>query len=79
MLLEAQNELKKQQSLLETFIDSIPDIIFYKDVNKTYITCNKALANLVNKDKDYIIGKKIQRLIFSYYKLINVKNLIKKS
>lgn len=58
ILLEAQNELKKQQSLLEIFIDSIPDIIFYKDVNKTYITCNKALANLINKDKDYIIGKK---------------------
>ena len=38
ILLEAQNELKKQQSLLEIFIDSIPDIIFYKDVNKTYIT-----------------------------------------
>lgn len=58
MLLEAQEELKKQQSLLEAFIDSIPDIIFYKDVHKTYITCNKSLAKLIQKDKKDIIGKK---------------------
>ena len=58
MLLEAQEKLKKQQSLLEAFIDSIPDIIFYKDVNRTYVTCNKALAELIQKDKKDIIGKK---------------------
>lgn len=58
VLLETQGALETQKSLLELFIDSIPDIIFYKDVNKTYVTCNNALAKLVNRDKAEIIGKK---------------------
>lgn len=57
-LVQTRDELETQKSLLELFIDAIPDIVFYKDLDRNYITCNNALAKLINKPKQQIIGKK---------------------
>lgn len=54
---KAQIELKKHQDLLQTIIDSIPDLIFYKDINSNYLGCNKAFEKYTNKSKEEQIGK----------------------
>lgn len=54
---KAQLELKKQQDLLQTIIDSTPDLIFYKDINSNYLGCNKAFEKYSNRSKEEQIGK----------------------
>ncbi|NEP78159.1 MAG: response regulator [Okeania sp. SIO3B3] len=53
----AQQELRKERKLLRALIDSIPDIIFYMDVNGTYLACNKAFEQYLDKSREEIIGK----------------------
>ncbi|MGL6174743.1 MAG: PAS domain-containing sensor histidine kinase, partial [Cellulosilyticaceae bacterium] len=57
-LIETREELETQKSLLELFIDSIPEIVFYKDRERNYIVCNDALAKLIDKPKEEIIGRR---------------------
>ncbi|MCL2440582.1 MAG: ATP-binding protein [Treponema sp.] len=50
-------ELKLQTSMLTTLFDSIPDIIFIKDMNFRYIQCNKAFLDFFGRKKEDVIGK----------------------
>jgi len=46
-------EFEKKESLLKSLINSIPDLIFYKDKNSVYLGCNKAFeafTGIVEKD-----------------------------
>ena len=51
------SELGLQTALLHTMLDSIPNIVFCKDLNSTYTLCNKYMIDFFNLDKDDIIGK----------------------
>ena len=44
-------ELSKQHSLLNALMESIPDLIFYKDLDGVYVDCNNAFEKFINKDK----------------------------
>ncbi len=37
-------------------IQEIPDLVFYKDANFTYLGCNRAFANFVGKSQSFIQG-----------------------
>jgi PAS domain S-box-containing protein len=50
-------ELSTQHSLLNALMESIPDLIFYKDLDGVYVDCNNAFEKFINKDKLDIIGK----------------------
>lgn len=50
-------EFKRQISSFSALLDSFPDIIFFKDINGTYIGCNNGLVELLEKSKEDIIGK----------------------
>lgn len=50
-------ELGHERSLLRSLIDSIPDIIFVKDVLGTYIVANEAFSKLLGRPTDDILGK----------------------
>lgn len=54
-----KNELrfKETVSQLSGVINSLPDIIFYKNTNGEYINCNKAFENYFNIKEHSIIGK----------------------
>ncbi|MHC1774239.1 MAG: cache domain-containing protein [Lentimicrobium sp.] len=52
----ALKALEKEQSLLRSLIDSIPDFIFFKDVNSNYVGCNKAFADFLGMTEKSIIG-----------------------
>lgn len=46
-------EFEKKESLLKSLINSIPDLIFYKDKNSVYLGCNKAFeafSGIAEKD-----------------------------
>lgn len=53
----ATEEIQKQNGLIRALLDSIPDLIFYKDPNGTYLGCNPAFSNLMGRPRAQIIGK----------------------
>jgi diguanylate cyclase (GGDEF)-like protein/PAS domain S-box-containing protein len=56
---QIKKELTYQYSLLESVIDTTPDLIFYKDYlnqDGKYIGCNKAFCSFIGKSKDEIIN-----------------------
>lgn len=42
---------------IDTFIELIPDIAFFKDVEGRYLHCNQALLDFMNISRDKIINK----------------------
>ncbi|MDZ4133556.1 MAG: diguanylate cyclase [Dethiobacteria bacterium] len=53
----AEEEIKQQAGLIAVLLDSIPDIIFLKDINGVYKSCNSEFARHVGRSKDQIVGK----------------------
>ncbi len=49
--------LNEERNILQSIIDSIPDIIFYKNMNLQYIKVNKQFTNFINRDIEQIVGK----------------------
>ncbi|MCW8895558.1 PAS domain S-box protein [Sulfurimonas sp.] len=83
---EAQNEIVRLKELYDNVVDSVDNLIFVKDVNSVYITCNKAFEKTLGKSKEQIIGKidyelfskdtadafrKHDQIIFSHNKIIS--------
>lgn len=54
---QSAQDLAKELTAITTLMDSIPDIIFYKDLNGVYRGGNKAWARLAGKPLGQIIGK----------------------
>jgi two-component system sensor histidine kinase/response regulator len=53
----AEREKKRQEATLSSLINSISDLIFYKDGDGRYIGCNSAYAALVGRPREEIIGR----------------------
>jgi PAS domain S-box-containing protein len=53
----AEAEIRRQSGLIHSLLDSIPDIIFFKDTRGVYIGCNPPFAEFVGKSREEIIGK----------------------
>jgi len=56
----AQEEANYRYKMLDTVINTTPDLIFYKDYVKEdgkYIGCNNAFTTFVGKSKEELIGK----------------------
>ncbi|MEW6289669.1 MAG: PAS domain S-box protein [Thermodesulfobacteriota bacterium] len=49
-------DLQNACSLLKSLVDSIPDLIFYKDTRGAYLGCNRAFARFVGHPEEEIIG-----------------------
>ena len=56
--LRALHERKRQQATLQCLIDSIPDRVFYKDLNGRYMGCNTAFAASVGRHVGEVIGRR---------------------
>ena len=51
-------ELANQKRFLKTMLDTIPDYIFYKDLNSSYLGCNKAFREkYIGVNEEEVIGK----------------------
>ena len=44
-LQQTSQTLNRERALLRALIDSIPDMIFAKDLQGVYVACNKAFAD----------------------------------
>ncbi|MBL8250524.1 MAG: response regulator [Candidatus Competibacter sp.] len=56
-LLETRESLAREHALLRSLVDSIPDLIFYKDAEGVYLGCNAAFAAALQRDERDIVGK----------------------
>ncbi|MGE0920062.1 PAS domain-containing sensor histidine kinase [Trichlorobacter lovleyi] len=55
----AEKKREEDQRFLQTILDSISDMIFYKDTDSTYLGCNQAYASrYIGLGKEQIIGRK---------------------
>lgn len=54
---KAELQLIHEKSLLNSMINSIPDLIFYKNKNNIYLGCNDSFCEFNNKIYKEIIGK----------------------
>ena len=52
-----QRKIENQKALLSCLINSIPDLIYYKDREGGYLGCNKAFADFAGKPEEEIVGK----------------------
>ncbi len=56
-MVETRNALREKNNLLTSLLDSIPDFIFFKDVNGVYIRCNTEFARHVGRAEAEIVGR----------------------
>ncbi|MFC2096291.1 transporter substrate-binding domain-containing protein [Bacteroidota bacterium] len=54
---KAEKQLLQEKSLLSSMVNAIPDLIFYKNKDNTYIGCNDAFCKFNNMKSTDIIGK----------------------
>jgi len=50
------HEYQQKQLLLKSLINSIPDLIFYKDKDSVYLGCNKAFESFAGTEENRLIG-----------------------
>lgn len=53
----AEENIRHQASLINSLLDSMPDIIFFKDVEGHYLGCNPRFIEFVGRAKEEIVGK----------------------
>jgi PAS domain S-box-containing protein len=53
----AEEEIRRQSGLINSLLDSMPDLIFFKDLEGVYLGCNPAFGAFVGLAKDAIPGR----------------------
>lgn len=51
-----EKNLQQEKALLAGLLDSIPDMIFFKNLNGKYLGCNPEFLRFVGKEKENIVG-----------------------
>nr|CRH05807.1 Putative histidine kinase with one PAS doamin, one PAS 3 domain, one PAS 4 domain, HisKA domain, HATPase c domain and Response reg domain [Candidatus Magnetococcus massalia] len=65
-------ELGRERALLRSLIDSIPDHIFYKHTDGSYMGCNRAFANFFGQTEQQIIGQQ-DLTLFSHHQSYRIR------
>ncbi len=55
--LQAEKELIQEKSILKSLVNSIPDLIFYKNRKNKYMGSNKSFARFMGLQPDEVVGK----------------------
>jgi len=53
---QAQSEREEQNALLRSFIDSAPDLVYYRNEANQFFGCNRAMERLIGRQESEIIG-----------------------
>ncbi len=56
-LKDVENRLASQRNFLEVLLDNIPSPVFYKDLQKRMLGCNRAYARFIGLPIEEVIGK----------------------
>lgn len=59
---QTELELHRQAGLITSLLDSLPDLVFYKDLNGVFLGCNQPFADQLGLSRDTIIGKTAKEL-----------------
>ena len=59
----AEEKIIDQMEFLSTLIDTIPNPIYYKDLNGIYLGANRAFLEFLGKKKEDVIGKTISDIV----------------
>jgi len=51
-----QNDLEKERGLLSTLVHTIPDLVWLKDADGVYLSCNSAFEHFVGRPESEIVG-----------------------
>ncbi|MEK7394702.1 MAG: PAS domain S-box protein, partial [Fibrobacterota bacterium] len=51
-----EDKNRRQSGLISSLLDSVPDLIFFKDIDGVYLGCNPPFAEIVGKTIDEIVG-----------------------
>ncbi|WP_241586579.1 aerobic respiration two-component sensor histidine kinase ArcB [Rosenbergiella epipactidis] len=54
--IKAQTELEQQSSFLRSFLDASPDLVFYRNIDRQFSGCNRALELLTGKSEQQLVG-----------------------
>lgn len=54
---QAETALANERAVLRSVLDTIPDLIFYKDINSVYQGCNQAFERYFGKPQSQIVGR----------------------
>ena len=57
LISQRTHDLALQTATLTTLLDSIPDLIFCKDMDMRFIQCNKSILEHFNRRREDVIGK----------------------
>ncbi len=49
-------EIRRQQAMIRSLLDSIPDLIFFKDWKGVYLGCNPPFSEFVGRPREEIVG-----------------------
>ena len=60
---QAEAELRRQQELLQTLFDTLPHVIYVKDLEGRYLMVNQALADFHGSSKEEMLGQKLEELL----------------
>ncbi len=52
----SRHELARRTAFLMSLLESIPDLVFMKDIRGVYLDCNGAFCRFVGRPKDQIVG-----------------------
>lgn len=61
-LKQTEQALRQERALLRSLIDSIPDLIFYKDRQRVYQRVNQAFQRFAAREESEIVGKTDEEL-----------------
>ena len=56
-LRRGEAEIQRQQAMIRSLLDSIPDLVFFKDLDGVYLGCNPSFARFVGRTREEIIGR----------------------
>ncbi|ATX82995.1 PAS domain S-box-containing protein [Mariprofundus ferrinatatus] len=56
-LIESQGQLVKEQGQLKTLLSTIPDLVWLKDADGVYLSCNRSFEKLYGCSEHEIVGK----------------------
>jgi PAS domain S-box-containing protein len=59
---QAEEKINEQLEFLKTLLDTIPNPVFYKNVEGKYLGCNKAFELFTGRKKEALIGKTVHDL-----------------
>ncbi|BBN82469.1 hypothetical protein PA25_24540 [Pseudoalteromonas sp. A25] len=64
---------ERQAALLNTVLDSVPDLIYFKNIDGSFIGCNKAFELFLGIEKSSLVGRELHEITCLYPELLSLE------